>query len=135
MEYRNFQTGEVFGQIDEFGNPSSRQIHRAHLLEVMKERVPYSILNTGKRLTGIEWDVANKEYYISFQDGTTAAADMIIGCDGIKSQVRAHLGFADHPNYSGQMVYRGYVEYSDLSPTAAKELRKTVVYRGKQRHI
>ncbi|CZR68187.1 uncharacterized protein PAC_18086 [Phialocephala subalpina] len=135
MEYRNFKTGEVFGQIDEFGNPSSRQIHRAHLLEVMKERVPQSTLNTGKRLTGIEWDAASKEYSISFQDGTVAAADIIIGCDGIKSAVRAHLGFADHPNYSGQMIYRGYVEYSDLSPVAAKELRKTVVYRGKQRHI
>jgi salicylate hydroxylase len=25
MEYRNYKTGEVFGQIDEFGQPSSRQ--------------------------------------------------------------------------------------------------------------
>jgi salicylate hydroxylase len=33
------------------------------------------------------------------------------------------------------MVYRGYVEYSDFSPTAALELRKTVIHRGKQRHI
>jgi len=133
MEYRNYKTGEVFGQIDEFGQPSSRQIHRAHLLEAMRERVPQSLLNTGKRLSAIEW--TGEEYALSFLDGTTTTADIIVGCDGIKSQVRAHLGFADHPNYSGQMVYRGYVAYSDLSPAAALELRKTVSYRGKQRHI
>jgi salicylate hydroxylase len=99
----------------------------------MRERVPQSLLNTGKRLSAIEW--TGEEYALSFLDGTTTTADIIVGCDGIKSQVRAHLGFADHPNYSGQMVYRGYVAYSDLSPAAALELRKTVIYRGKQRHI
>jgi salicylate hydroxylase len=99
----------------------------------MRERVPQSILSTGKRLSAIEW--TGEEYALSFLDGTNTTADIIIGCDGIKSQVRAHLGFADHPNYSGQMVYRGYVAYSDLSPAAALELRKTVIYRGKQRHI
>ena len=135
MEYRNDKTGQVMGQIDEFGQPFSRQIHRAHLLEAMKGKISKSILNTGKRLTAIEWSELGTKYIIRFADGTSAQADIIIGCDGIKSAVRAHLGFADHPNYSGQMVYRGYVEYSDLSPAAAWELRKTVVYRGKQRHI
>ncbi|RDW56797.1 FAD protein [Coleophoma crateriformis] len=135
MQYRNYKTGEVFGQIDEFGFPATRQIHRAHLLDAMRGRVPGSILNTGKRLAAIERSKSSDEYILKFQDGTTATADIIIGCDGIKSAVRAHLGFADQPNYSGQMVYRGYVEYSDLSPEADLELRKTVIYRGKQRHV
>lgn len=135
MEYRNYKTGEVLGQIDEFGQPSSRQIHRAHLLEAMISRVPESMLNTGKKLTRIEWSDATSEYILTFLDGTTAKADIVIGCDGIKSFVRSHLGFADHPNYSGQMVYRGYVSYDDLSPKAALELKKTVVFRGKQRHV
>ncbi|KAH8650928.1 putative monooxygenase [Tricladium varicosporioides] len=135
MEYRNYKTGEVLGQIDEFGQPSSRQIHRAHLLEVMISRVPESMLNTGKKLTGIEWSAATSEYTLSFSNGTMATADIVIGCDGIKSFVRRHLGFEDHPNYSGQMVYRGYVSYNDLSPKTALELRKTVVFRGEQRHI
>ena len=127
MEYRNYKTREIFGQIDEFGQPSSRQIHRAHLLEAMRSRVPGSVLNTCKRLSTIQWLESNKEYLLTFVDGTTTTADIVIGCDGIKSAVRGHLGFTDHPNYSGQMVYRGYVEYSDLSPAAALELRKTVI--------
>lgn len=135
MEYRNYRTGEILGQVDEFGEPASRQLHRAHLLEALKSRVPESVLNTGKKLSTIDWDTANNEYVLTFLDGTTAQADIIIGCDGIKSTVRNHLGFSDHPNYSGQMVYRGYVKYSDLSPAAALELRKTVLYRGKHRHI
>lgn len=70
-----------------------------------------------------------------FQDGTTAEADIVVGCDGIKSVVRKHLGFTDNPIYSGQMVYRGYVSYDDLSPETATLLRKTVNFRGPHRHI
>lgn len=133
MEYRNWKTGEVLGQIDEFGDPSSRQIHRAHLLDALKERIPPSVLNTGKRLRSLEHD--GKEYILTFEDNTQATADIVIGCDGIKSVVRQHLGINDNPNYSGQVVYRGYVSYKDLSPEAAEIFRKTVNYRGKQKHI
>ncbi|TVY15777.1 Salicylate hydroxylase [Lachnellula arida] len=135
MEYRNFKTGEVFGRVEEFGEPSSRQIHRAHLLEAMRSKVPGAILNTGKRLSTIQWLESSREYLLTFVDETTTTADIVIGCDGIKSTVRDHLGFTDHPNYSGQMVYRGYVAYSDLSPATALELRRSVIHRGKQRHI
>ena len=53
MEYRNYKSGDYLGQIDEFGEPASRQIHRAHLLDVLKERVPESLLHTGKKLRSI----------------------------------------------------------------------------------
>jgi salicylate hydroxylase len=66
MEYRNYKTGEVFGQIDEFGQPPNRQIHRAHLLDAMKSRVPDSVINTGKRLSTIQWLESSKEYLLTF---------------------------------------------------------------------
>jgi salicylate hydroxylase len=133
MEYRHQKTGEVMGQIDEFGQPSSRQIHRAHLLDVLKERLPSSILHTGKRLRSIEY--TGSEYLLSFEDGSVSTATIIIGCDGIKSVVRQHLGIGDSPNYSGQVVYRGYVRYEDLSPETAAVYRKTVIFRGHRKHI
>lgn len=37
--------------------------------------------------------------------------------------------------YSGQMVYRGYVSYDDLTPDTAALLRKTVNFRGPRRHV
>ncbi|KAE8553856.1 hypothetical protein EYB25_002394 [Talaromyces marneffei] len=135
MEYYHYRTGEYLGQIDEFGNPKSRQIHRAHLLEALRKNVSNELLSTGKRLITISWDNNRKEYVLSFQDGTSATADIIIGCDGIKSVVRKHLGHGDHPIYSGQMVYRGYVAYEDLSPATSALLRKTVNFRGPKKHV
>lgn len=133
MEYRSYKTGEVFGQIDEFGQPASRQIHRAHLLDVLKERLPPSMLHTGKKLRSIEY--TGTEYQLTFEDGSVRTATIIIGCDGIKSVVRQYLGIGDSPNYSGQVVYRGYVRYEDLSPETAAIYRKTVNFRGYRRHV
>ena len=107
MEYRPYSTGKFLGQSDEFGSPESRPIHRAHLLEVLQQRVPREMLSTGKRLSLIEWSL---QYSIlSFTDGTTATADIIIGCDGIKSTTRRCLELQDLPIYADQVVYRGYV--------------------------
>ena len=135
MEYRHYRTGEYLGQIDEFGSPRSRRIHRAHLLEVLRERIPDEMLSTGKRLSHVKWSPEQQCYALIFEDGTTATADIVIGCDGIKSIVRQNLGLQDLPIYSGQMVYRGYVSYDDLSPETAAMLRKAANFRGAQRHL
>lgn len=135
MEYRHYRTGEDLGSISEFGEPRSRQIHRAHLLDVLLEKVPASKISTNKRLIGIEWQGSTEDYTLTFHDGTTAKADIVIGCDGIKSAVRSHLGFTDQPIYSGQMVYRGYVAYNELTQETADLLRKTVNFRGPKRHV
>ncbi|KAF2795987.1 salicylate hydroxylase [Melanomma pulvis-pyrius CBS 109.77] len=136
MEYHHYRTGAFLGRIEEFGEPRSRQIHRAHLVEVLKSKVPDTYISTGKRLAKIERAAGGEDAYVlHFADGTTATADIIVGCDGIKSAVRAHLGFTDQPIYSGQMVYRGYVAYSDLTPSTASLLRRTVNFRGPRRHI
>ena len=135
MEYRHFRTGAYLGQIDEWSEPKSRQIHRAHLLEALLTKVPDSKISLGKRLAKLEWSSKDSCYELSFHDGTSAYADIIIGCDGIKSLVRQHLDLRDDPIYSGQMVYRGYVSYSDLTPSTAALLRKTVNFRGHAKHI
>lgn len=135
MEYRHYRTGEDLGSISEFGEPRSRQIHRAHLLEVLLEKVPQSKISKNKRLVAIAPSQQAEGYVLKFQDGTSAEADIIVGCDGIKSKVRQHLGFTDMPIYSGQMVYRGYVAYEDLSTETAALLRKTVNFRGPKRHV
>ncbi|KIW00318.1 uncharacterized protein PV09_08205 [Verruconis gallopava] len=135
MEYRHYRTGENLGSIAEFGEPRSRQIHRAHLLEVLLENVPQSKISKNKRLISIKDDVSTNGYTLHFQDGTSAVADIVVGCDGIKSVVRQHLGLKDVPVYSGQMVYRGYVAYDDLTLETAALLRKTVNFRGPKKHI
>ncbi|KAJ5191014.1 uncharacterized protein N7498_009999 [Penicillium cinerascens] len=135
MEYHSYKTGEYLGHIEEFSQPPARLLHRAHLLETFKERVPESSLNLGKHLASIDRNSSGAPYTLHFQDGSTAEADIVIGCDGIKSNVRRDMGLADSPNYSGQVVYRGFVDYKDLPEETAQLLRKTVNFRGPKRHV
>ncbi|KAL4945595.1 hypothetical protein BDV06DRAFT_219131 [Aspergillus oleicola] len=48
-----------------------------------------------------------------FSDGSTAEADVVIGCDGIKSSIRAHLfgrtNPISHPGYTHKIAYRGLI--------------------------
>ncbi|KAJ5105440.1 hypothetical protein NUU61_002787 [Penicillium alfredii] len=137
MEYHSYRTGEYLGHIDEFSQPSARLLHRAHLLESLKERVPQSSLNLGKRLASIDRNngTDTAPYTLHFEDGSSAEADIVIGCDGIKSNVRDSMDLSDTPNYSGQVVYRGFVDYKNLPPDTAQLLRRTVNFRGPKRHV
>lgn len=134
MEYHSYRTGEYLGHIDEFSHPPARLLHRAHLLDSFKERVPQSSLNLNKYLTYVDRNGA-APYTLHFKDGSTAEADIVIGCDGIKSNVRRDMGLADSPIYSGQVVYRGFVDYKDLPEETAHLLRRTVNFRGPKRHV
>jgi salicylate hydroxylase len=137
MQYHNYKTGEYLAHIEEFSKPHARLIHRAHLLDSLKERVPEERLHLQKRLASIDRNTSPDAapYTLHFEDGTAVDADIVIGCDGIKSRVRRELGFGDSPNYSGQVVYRGFVEYKDLPEETSQLLRKVVNFRGPKRHI
>lgn len=43
---------------------------------------------------------------ITFSDGSTASAHLVIGCDGIHSTIRSQF-VVDRPSYSGRIAYRG----------------------------
>ena len=135
MEYHSYKSGEYLGIIEEFSKPPARLLHRADLLDSLKERVPQLSLNLGKHLTSIDRNAPGAPYTLHFQDGSTAEADIVVGCDGIKSNVRRDMGLGDSPNYSGQVVYRGFVDYKDLPEETAQLLRKTVNFRGPRRHV
>lgn len=70
---------------------------------------------------------------IEFLDGTTSEADLVIGCDGIHSALRAHF-VTDNPRYSGLVAYRGLVPIEKL-----ESLKNTPTYSmswlGKDRHF
>jgi salicylate hydroxylase len=70
---------------------------------------------------------------IEFENGTSATANMVIGCDGIHSAVRAHFT-SDNPDYSGRIAYRGLVPIPEIEswwgfPTYS------VTWLGKNRHF
>ncbi len=70
---------------------------------------------------------------IEFDDGTTAKANLVVGCDGIHSAVRAQFT-SDNPEYSGRIAYRGLVPISEIEDWWGFETY-SVTWLGKNRHF
>ena len=87
-------------------------VHRAHFLDAMVKVLPMEIARFGKRLNDIT-EASSGKLVMNFDDGSTAEADAIIGCDGIKSRVRQLMVGVDHPSakptYTHKYAYRGLV--------------------------
>jgi 2-polyprenyl-6-methoxyphenol hydroxylase-like FAD-dependent oxidoreductase len=57
-----------------------------------------------------------------FADGSTIAADLLIGADGIRSTVRAQFWPDAVPRYAGYVAWRGTVDEARVSPESHKVL-------------
>ncbi|MCJ1424501.1 hypothetical protein MMC29_002389 [Sticta canariensis] len=64
-------------------------VHRARFLKELVRLMPEGAASFSKRLVGIE--DKGEEVLLNFSDGTEARHDAVVGCDGIKSQVRKLL--------------------------------------------
>jgi 2-polyprenyl-6-methoxyphenol hydroxylase-like FAD-dependent oxidoreductase len=60
--------------------------------------------------------------HVHFANGRSERADLLVGCDGFRSSVRAYLAPEVQPIYSGYYIWRGAPNESDLTP----ETRKTM---------
>jgi len=119
----HYRTGEVLVD-QERGEAALRQygayyyqIHRADLhnlqVDAVRANDPAAIrLNhafAGFRQIGDEVEV-------SFANGAKATADVVIGCDGIKSEVRAALWGRLPARFTGNVAFRGLVPIERMPP-------------------
>ncbi|KAI1770476.1 FAD/NAD(P)-binding domain-containing protein [Hypoxylon cercidicola] len=85
---------------------------RDQFLEALVKIIPQEIVELRKRLDTIE-EKAEERVLLKFADGTTAEADAVIGCDGIKSRVRELMLGSDDPasfpHYTHKVAYRALV--------------------------
>jgi salicylate hydroxylase len=97
----------------EFGAPYFG-VHRADLQAVLSGALPPERLHLGHRLTGIEERAG--EIRLAFANGHTAAADLVIGADGVRSTVRGWITGPGGPGarYSGTSAFRGIVPTASL---------------------
>ncbi|KAK1598470.1 uncharacterized protein LY79DRAFT_539239 [Colletotrichum navitas] len=94
-----------------------RGCHRGQFLKELLGLIPESTIRFKKQLDRIEEpNGAHGKLLMVFSDGTTAETDAVIGCDGIKSQIRGIVVGRDHPSakctYSHKYAYRGLVPMS-----------------------
>ena len=79
-----------------------------------------------KEVTG--FSQSKNEVLITFADGKTATADMLVAADGINSSARTILDPAVSPSYAGYVAWRGTIPESDLSPGAREQMADAMVY-------
>lgn len=84
-------------------------VHRAELQQALLERAGPERVHFGKALQSFSQDAGGVA--ARFTDGSEARADLLIGADGIRSQVRALLHGASEPSYAGYTAWRAVVDY------------------------
>jgi salicylate hydroxylase len=93
-------------------NPSY-QIHRVELLDMLNDAQAEAAVRFGHHCTGLR--EAERGVRLTFANGVTADADVVIGADGIHSVVQREIGLASHPTSEGIMAYRGLIKSERLS--------------------
>ncbi|KAH8799825.1 hypothetical protein F5884DRAFT_868939 [Xylogone sp. PMI_703] len=87
--------------------------HRGHFIQEIVKLMPEGHVIFSKRLLKFEDKDDNSKVVLKFADGTTAEADAVIGCDGIKSRVRQLLlgedSPASYPHYSHKYAFRALI--------------------------
>ena len=107
-------------------------IHRADLLNVLLGVVPREIIKLGRACTGVEQDEGVAR--LTFADGTTAEADVVIGADGIHSVVRDAVVVDSAPTtFSGLCAWRCLVP-AQQAPLFALRPAQTL-WVGPGRHV
>jgi salicylate hydroxylase len=105
-------------------------MHRADLVEMLASALPAGAIHTGHRCTGFE-QYGNLAR-VSFANGASAEADIIIAADGIHSELRPHVFASSQPVFSGSVAYRGLVPHDRIPdwPTDRWQM-----WLGKGRHF
>ncbi|RTL66142.1 MAG: FAD-dependent monooxygenase [Pseudonocardiaceae bacterium] len=93
------------GYEDRFGGPFWG-VHRANLQQALAAAWGPDELQLGKGL--VELDRRDGRYELTFTDGSTTTADIVVGADGIRSRVRSVVTDVE-PVYSGTSGFRGLV--------------------------
>jgi len=87
-------------------------MHRADYIEFLAAHLPAGIIRTGHRAVGFEQTAEVGR--VKFANGAIAEADVVIGADGIHSELRPHVFPPSKPLFHGTISYRGLVPREHL---------------------
>jgi salicylate hydroxylase len=105
-------------------------MHRADLSQTLAEALPTTVIRTAYRCIGFEQNARAAQ--LTFANGTTVEADVVIGADGIQSFLQKYVVEPSTPEYSGSRAYRGLVPREKL-PEWSKETHQ--IWMGDGKHF
>ncbi|KAH8714658.1 hypothetical protein BGZ61DRAFT_531259 [Ilyonectria robusta] len=119
-----------------------RGCHRGHLVNELLKLLPNDVTRFNKQLERIEEPQSHSsgKLRMVFRDGTVAEADAIIGCDGIKSQMREIVVGQTDPSakcsYTYKYAYRGMVPMNQAVEVLGEERAvNATIWTGKDMHM
>ena len=131
---RQWDTGEVMRELPMpeslFGAPYLC-MHRGDLHEALASVLPNEIIHSGKKLVGL--DERGSRVTLTFEDGSRADADVVIGADGVHSVVRDIIIGPDAPIHKGRIAYRAVFPSSLMGGKDIGDSRTK--WWGPDRHI
>jgi salicylate hydroxylase len=87
-------------------------MHRADFVDFLAAALPPGVVHCGHRAIGFEQ--TEHVARVHFANGASAEADVVVGADGIHSEVRPHVFPPSTPVFHGTISYRGLVSRERL---------------------
>ncbi|KAI9037247.1 putative salicylate hydroxylase [Aspergillus affinis] len=107
-------------------------LRRADFLEALVNLIPSHIVHFGKRLESLTESEEGVD--LRFDDGTKVRADVVVGCDGIKSKVKESIvpDESQKPRFSGMYAYRAVLDMEEMVKAVGDQrARVSTMYVGK----
>lgn len=110
---RDWDTGKETSRLgmsdiaeQQYGAPQVT-IHRADIISALAENFPLENIQFDKRIETLSQSDAGVT--VTFQDGSEATFDVVVGADGIHSRVRTALFGEESPRFTGVVSFRSVV--------------------------
>ena len=136
-EIRHWQSGETLssrplGRASEerFGFPYFH-LHRADFHQVLADTLAAAAptaVHLANKVTGFEQSDAGVR--VTTATGESFTGDVLVGCDGIHSAVRAQLFGPDEPRFTGCIAWRATVPVAALPPGHVRPVSSNWIGRG-----
>jgi len=105
------KSGAVLLDQPDDGTGGRPEVLRGDLRRILIESLPTGTIRWGKKLTGVT-ALGDGRHALSFADGSTDVADLLVGADGAWSKVRPLLSDAQ-PDYVGTTFIETYLHDAD----------------------
>jgi salicylate hydroxylase len=104
--------------------------HRADLMASLLSVLPPGCVRTGSAVVGVT--ETSSDVRVRLEDGEELSGDLLVGADGLRSQVRTLLFGEQEARFTGVVVWRGLI---DRAKVPGRYDAKIITWLGPSRHV
>jgi salicylate hydroxylase len=108
-------------------------VHRNDFIQALVGALPDGMVHLGHKLESIT-DHGDRST-LTFTNGTTVEADLVVGADGIKSTVRKELFSDQVPQFAGEHAYRAVVDADDAHGLVVDDNLRMYIGKGTKVYV